>query len=242
MGVTALWLVRHGESLANIAASVAERGQHEVVAAPARDADVELSETGIQQAAALGTWLGSLTEKPVFAFSSPYVRAEQTLLTAMEASGVSVPAAVDERLRDRELGILDLLTRWGVEKRHPEEAARKEWHGKFYYRPPGGESWADVALRVRSFLSDMDARDFDGDVLVTAHDAVVMLFLYVCLGMRERELLDFAQANPVLNASVTRLARTPDGWSLEVFSSADHLEALGAPVTEHSGDPDVQPH
>jgi broad specificity phosphatase PhoE len=242
MGVTAFWLVRHGESLANVAASVAERGQHEVVAAPARDADVELSATGIQQAGALGGWLGGLAVKPAAAFSSPYVRAEQTLLIAMESSGVAVPSAVDERLRDRELGILDLLTRWGVEKRHPEEAARKDWHGKFYYRPPGGESWADVALRVRSFLRDLDSRGIDGDVLVNAHYAVVMLFLYVCLGMRERELLDFAQANAVLNASVTRLARTDDGWTLEVFSSAEHLEALGAPVTEHSGDPDVQPH
>jgi broad specificity phosphatase PhoE len=242
MVVTALWLVRHGESLANLAASVAERGRHEVVAAPARDADVELSATGIQQATALGGWLGALANKPAFAFSSPYVRAEQTLLTAMTASGVTLPSGVDERLRDRELGILDLLTRWGVEKRYPDEAARKDWHGKFYYRPPGGESWADVALRVRSFLGDLDARGVDGDVLIVAHDAVVMVFLYVCLGMRERELLDFAQANPVLNASVTRLVRTHEGWSLEVFSSADHLEALGAPVTEHSGDPDVQPH
>jgi len=241
MAVTELWLVRHGESLANVAASIAELGGHDVVESPARDADVELSPTGVLQAEAFGTWLGAVSELPDVAFSSPYVRAEQTLIHAMARAGVTIPVGVDERLRDRELGILDLLTRFGVQKRFPEEAARKAWLGKFYYRPPGGESWADVALRVRSFLSDLDARGVEGRVLVTAHDAVVMLFLYVCLGMREQQLLDFAQTNTVLNASVTKLSRTATGWNLDVFASADHLQALGIPVTEHSGDQNVQP-
>jgi hypothetical protein len=47
----------------------------------------------------------------------------------------------------------------------------------------------------------------------------------------------------VLNASVTRLTRQPGEqfWILEAFSHDDHLEAVGAPVTEHAGDTDVQP-
>ena len=241
MAVTEMWLIRHGESLANVAAAQAEAEASEVVAAPARDADVELSPVGLQQADALGVWFASLSaeELPDAAISSPYLRAEQTLLLALRRAGVDVPTLIDERLRDRELGVLDLLTSHGVDARFPQEAERKAWLGKFYYRPPGGESWADLALRVRSFLSEVDAHD--GRLLVTAHDAVIMVFLYVCLGMRERELLDFAQANTVLNASVTRLTRTDTGWTLDVFADTRHLEALGAPVTEHSGDPDVQP-
>ena len=63
----------------------------------------------------------------------------------------------------------------------------------------------------------------------------------MCLGWREAELLDFAQANTVLNASITTLVLGDDGWSLQTFAWTEHLTALGAPVTEHSGDPDVQP-
>ena len=181
MAITELWLVRHGESVGNVAASAASAQKLEVVPVPARDADVILSQTGLQQAEALGVWLGGLESVPSAAISSPYVRAEQTLLHAIGRSGVTLPAVVDERLRDRELGILDTLTHYGVAARHPEEAMRKAWQGKFYYRPPGGESWADVALRVRSFLGDLSTRNIDGPVLIVAHDAVIMLFLYVCL-------------------------------------------------------------
>lgn len=241
MAISELWLVRHGESEGNVAASAASAQRLEVVPVPARDADVELSVTGQQQAEALGAWLGSLEHLPAAAMSSPYVRAEQTLLTAIGRAGVVLPAVVDERLRDRELGILDTLTHYGVAARYPEEAMRKAWQGKFYYRPPGGESWADVALRVRSFLGDLSTRNIDGPVIIVAHDAVIMLFLYVCLGMHERELLDFATENTVVNASITKLSRTATGWNLDAFAWAGHLEAHGAPVTEHAGDPVVHP-
>jgi len=50
----------------------------------------------------------------------------------------------------RELGIMDLLTTAGLEAKLPEEAARRRWLGNFHHRPPGGESGADLALRVRA--------------------------------------------------------------------------------------------
>ena len=40
-----------------------------------------------------------------------------------------------------------------AEEHYPDEAKRRDLLGKFYYRPPGGESWADVALRIRSVLA-----------------------------------------------------------------------------------------
>ena len=80
---------------------------------------------------------------------SPYLRAVETARLAL---GAEAAVTIDERLRDRELGILDALTARGVDARLPQEAARRRWLGKFYYRPPGGEAWTDVALRLRSFL------------------------------------------------------------------------------------------
>ncbi|MCU1406842.1 MAG: histidine phosphatase family protein [Glaciihabitans sp.] len=246
MVVNELWLVRHGESMANRAATAAEQHGLSTIDVDARDADVELSPTGRQQAAALGRWLAenAADGAPASVWSSPYLRARQTAQLALGEAQLDLPVLVDERLRDRELGILDLLTSHGVEEKYPDEAARRRWLGKFYYRPPGGESWADVVLRVRSYLRDVDTADASGTVLIAAHDAVVMLFLYVCLGLTEEEILTFARTNTVSNASVTRLTRTGARgvWTLQVFAHDDHLENLGVPVTEHPGNDDVHPH
>lgn len=241
LGAGELWLVRHGESAGNVAASAAERARVEQIEIAHRDADVELSRLGEAQSRALGGWIAaSATDFTIYC--SPYRRARQTIEIALEQAGRGTAVRVDERLRDRELGILDTLTSRGVERRHPDEHARKRHLGKFYYRAPGGESWADVALRIRSFLSDLDAAP-PGVPLIVAHDAVIMLFLFVCLGLTERELLDFAAQNNVANASVTRLARGPRGaWSLRSFSDRSHLAERGIPATEHPGEPDVYPH
>jgi len=241
-GMTELWLTRHGESTANVAASTAERAGAEVIDVEARDVDVPLSLVGVEQATALGGWLAAVSPAPTAVWSSPYRRAIETATTAMSVAGREDVISVDERLRDRELGILDTLTPLGVQNRYPDEARRREWVGRYFYRPPGGESWADVSLRIRSVLRDLDAANESGRVLVVAHDAVVMLFLHVCLGWNEQQVLDFALRNTVLNASLTRLTRVDGLWTLTSFASAEHLVAQDAPVTVHSGDDNAADH
>jgi probable phosphoglycerate mutase len=240
MAVTQLWLVRHGESVGNEAATRADLEGLDIIPLDIRDADVPLSDTGQDQADALGTWLAEHRSAIDVFWVSPYMRARQTLAIALGDSQSPAAVAVDERLRDRELGILDLLTRRGVARLHPEEAERRRHLGKFYHRPPGGESWADVALRLRSFLSDALAGPGES-ALVVAHDAIVMLFLYLLLPMEEEQLLEFAASHTVLNASVTHLVRTDAGWELAEFSEVGHLQREGARVTVHPGNPDVQP-
>lgn len=242
MGATELWLVRHGESTANVAADHAEREGLETIEVAERDADVPLSQLGVQQARAFGRWLGEAEHAPDAAWVSPYLRARQTAGTALEVAGEQPPVRIDERLRDRELGILDLLTSRGVEARYPDEAARRRRLGKYYYRPPGGESWADVALRLRSVLHDIDRSNDGQTVLVVAHDAVVMLIVSICLELDEQQLLDFTLVNTVSNASVTTLRRGAQGWELVAFSDDEHLLANSVPVTEHSGDKDAEIH
>lgn len=247
MGAIELILIRHGESAGNVAATAAQHSGAEVIDIGMRDTDVPLSDAGAEQAQALGRWLADLPEnqRPESVWCSPYLRARQTAeRMTRQTPGILQDPRVDERLRDRELGILDLLTSAGVAARYPDEARRRNWLGKFSYRPPGGESWADVALRLRSVLRDLDEDEDGRRVAVVCHDAVIMLFRYICERLSEGELLDIAASTSVRNASVTRLVR-PSGtgrWTLESFNAVDHVESGGAPVTEHAGDEDhVQP-
>lgn len=238
-----LILIRHGESVGNVLASAAQREGDEVIRIGERDADVPLSALGVEQATALGTRVGDLLGgERTLVWSSPYRRAVQTAEIALQASGTSLPVRLDERLRDRELGILDLLTWLGVQRRLPQEATRRRWLGKFYHRPPGGESWADVALRLRSFLHEALAESHADRVVLFSHDAVITLVRYVCEGMREAQVLEIAAGQPVLNASVTRLRREDDDeWRLDVYNDVSHLQTAGAPVTQHRGESDVRP-
>jgi broad specificity phosphatase PhoE len=169
LSLQSLIMVRHGESTGNVARAMAVDAGLEDMGIPERDADVPLSKNGRAQAKALGRWLAALPaeERPTVVLSSPYVRALETARIALEGIDVG-QIRFDERLRDRELGVLYGLTPKGVAARFPEEAARKERDGKFYYRPPGGEAWIDVALRLRVLLADLD-REHPGGRVLSSH-------------------------------------------------------------------------
>ena len=244
MAAAELIVIRHGESLGNAAAAEAYANDAEVIEVGARDADVELSATGVEQAQALGRGLKALLADgvPTLVWSSTYVRAQQTAQLSLAQAGAELPVRLDERLRDRELGVLDLLTWKGVQNRFPLEAERRQWLGKFYHRPPGGESWADVVLRVRSFLLDLSAVPDGTRAVVYCHDALVLTFRYVCEGLTEGEILDIGARTPVKNVSITQLGRDADGaWQLRRFNDVSHLEESDAPVTNHPGEGNVHP-
>ncbi|MGK5522149.1 histidine phosphatase family protein [Micromonospora sp. URMC 107] len=227
-----LWIVRHGESTANVAATAAEASGAELIDLTHRDADVPLSPTGEEQARATARWLAGLPEarRPDVAVVSPYLRAVRTAELAL--AGTGVPLSRDERLRDRELGILDGLTAQGVRRRHPEEAARRDRLGKFYYRPPGGESWTDVALRLRALLGDL-RRDHEGRrVLLFGHDALVFLTRYLVEGLTEAELMALTREHVIANCSITGWSAGTDGrLTPDVFNDVGHLREQGARPT-----------
>ncbi|RFS82625.1 histidine phosphatase family protein [Actinomadura spongiicola] len=233
-GVNALrWLIltRHGESTANLAYEALLGTDAEEYDVPERDADVPLSDTGRAQAANLGRWLAALPEdeRPTTVVASPFVRALDTAGIALAQTPYAAPQApdglrlrVDERLRDREQGVLSGLTELGVRRRFPDEADRLRRLGKFYYRPPGGESWADLALRLRSFYRDLEAQAPGGRVLVVAHDVIVVMTRYLVEGLSEREVLEIEKTR-VANASVSRWRLDGSGPRAVCYNDSTHL-------------------
>lgn len=187
-----LYIVRHGQSAGNVLRDHAEAAGDELIALNNRDADTPLSPLGHAQARALGEWLASLPddERPDTILSSPFVRAHQTAAVLAEALALGESAIeVDERLREKEFGILDRYTRKGIETKYPELAAQRGMVGKFYFRPPGGESWCDVILRLRSVVDGIRLTRPDCRVVVVGHQVIVNCFRYLLEGMREADIL-----------------------------------------------------
>ncbi|MCU1360064.1 MAG: histidine phosphatase family protein [Ilumatobacteraceae bacterium] len=233
-----IWLLRHGQSLGNIARELAHESRAEMLDIAERDMDVPLSDLGKQQAAAFGRWLGQQSDPPDVVLSSPYLRAAQTAQIALAAAGLDRAVHLDERLRERELGILDLLTQHGVATRYPVEAERRKRLGKFYHRPPGGESWVDVALRIRS-LRDSLAREHLGKrVLMVSHEVVIVIWRYLLDDLVEAEALALSRDHPLANCSLTRYRTGPEGaLALDLDAWTAPLEVQEVPVTEEHDAP-----
>jgi probable phosphoglycerate mutase len=215
-------LVRHGQSAGNIADDEAREARLEMLDLATRDMDVPLSELGEAQAAALGTWLAQ--QSPDRIVTSPYRRALDTASIALDAAGLSVPVICDERLREREFGILDRLTRVGIEARHPEQSAARTFLGKMYHRPPGGESWVDVSARVRDLYRDLRLDHPGEHIVVVAHQAVILLFRYVLEDLTEERILAIDAEADIANTAVSTFEG--DGRSkpvLVAFNRSDHL-------------------
>ncbi|TDC13313.1 histidine phosphatase family protein [Streptomyces sp. 8K308] len=218
--------VRHGESTANVLFATARRGGPVVIPPEPRDADVPLTEAGRAQSFALGRWLAALApgRRPELVLSSPYLRARRTWSLMAEAAGGGWPAPlVDERLRDREMGAFGLLPEAVIRDRAPEEAERRARLGDWHYRPPGGESLADVVLRVRDLIAELAGAAAGRRVLLVAHDAVVAAVRQVAAGLGAPPPVD---EEPVPNASISRWVGDGGRLRLVEYGATDHLPAV----------------
>jgi 2,3-bisphosphoglycerate-dependent phosphoglycerate mutase len=242
-----VWIVRHGESAGNVARDLAMAAGDAIIDIDHRDVDVPLSLTGERQAEALGRWFAAMPagSRPNVVLTSPFLRARHTASLVEAAGGVEPgsPTSVDERLREKEFGILDRLTRVGIEQRHPDQSVLRQRVGKFYYRPPGGESWCDVILRLRSALDTLSLHHAgpDSRVLIVAHQVIVLCLRYLLEGMTEAQILAIDRASDVANCGVTEYSLAGSGESDELqlrrYNFVAPLEEAGAPVTTRPDKP-----
>jgi broad specificity phosphatase PhoE len=160
---------------------------------------------GEQQADALGRWFAQHDVRPEVILSSPYLRARQTAERFRAADGAAPDTSIctDERLREKEFGILDGLTTAGVAAMVPQQAEFRRLLGKFYHRPPGGESWCDVILRLRSLLDTVSLHHAGRPVMIVAHQVVVLCLRYILEGLSEEEILAIDRQGDVANCAVT---------------------------------------
>lgn len=165
-----LYIVRHGESIANAQERIQGRKNY------------PLSERGIAQARQLAQWAS--TQQIDLIYTSPAKRTMETADIVGEAT--QIPIESDERLQPMDLGILedqlpgeldsDLLTTWNRVK------AMENIHAH------GGESIHDVIERVHPFLHDITIHHEQHTICVITHNMVKRALVKHLLNIPETEL------------------------------------------------------
>jgi broad specificity phosphatase PhoE len=228
-----IWLVRHGKAPA-MSRDAAEAASGLSIDIADSDVDVPLSALGVRQSAALAGWFAAMpaAAQPNVVLHSPYLRAAETarIVKRVIDPDSMVAATVDERLREKEFGILDRLTTHGVAQRYPDLYRQRKHVGKFYFRPPGGESWCDVILRLRSVL-DTITREYARERPHRRPQVTVN-----CLLPAERQTGhhpgDAPATCPTVRHSCSHPARGKRGKLVpDLVNFVAPLEAAGTPVT-----------
>ena len=183
-------LVRHGESQAN----VADSGQ-----SPVADHLVPLTSRGFDQAREVGRKLGSSYLKDSLIYTSPFLRARQTLTAILEGAGVNpeeIRVREDPRIREVDHGYFDV----------PAQHGMIETYGHFYYRYQGGESAADCYDRVSSFLESFVRsvkKTHSKQALLITHGLALRVFVMRFLYLKVEEFDQIANPH---NADIITLA------------------------------------
>lgn len=198
-----LVLVRHGRTAANAKGLLLGR------------LDVPLDAVGERQAVALAAALASSREAggpPVAAVvSSPLLRARQT------AAALGLPVVVDERFVELDYGEYDGRPLADV----PAEVWAS-WRTDPGFRPPGGETLAQVSSRVVEACEEWSERAAEGVVVVVTHVSPLKAAVGWALGVGD----EAAWRTRVDPASISRLVVGPAGPVLWSFNETAHLLGL----------------
>lgn len=179
--------------------------------------DVPLNETGFHQAC---VWRQKLKDNDFETiYSSDLLRSRQTahIIAGKDPGNVQFLPS----LREINLGEWDGLPVADLQARYTEEWQRRE-RDVVTFRPPGGESFRDLAVRIGSAFNQI-VQGLKGDILIVGHAGVNRIILCQVLGMDLANLFRLGQDYGVLNL----LDRHKDDW--RVF-------AMNIPV-DHGGPP-----
>lgn len=178
-----VYIIRHGESLANLHKDLPLRPAYRGIA----DTDVPLTQLGFLQAVEAGRILArkwddeKRHERKLVVLRSPFLRTAQTTEGLLYGLGLDdVQGQESENLREQDFGLFSGITdRAILREKWPQEAQRFERERQnpatiHTATPPGGESRADVVERAKSFVATHEAlfSDPNTDVIIVGHGLV----------------------------------------------------------------------
>lgn len=204
--ITEFFVVRHGESEANLKGVL--QGQ----------SDMELNQRGVRQAEYTAERLKS--EHFDCIFSSDLSRAMKTAL--LIAKQQRVPVYPLPSLREWDLGALQGQKWSELADRYPEiMTAFKSEIGEVMV--PGGESKLDFYRRVANCLDELSARLTGKKILLITHGGVLKAMFRHIVG----PVAEGARLPLTSNASVSSFRCIDGFWQLISWNDVSHLRDLG---------------
>ena len=203
---TTLYLIRHGETDANVAG--VWQGS----------TDSPLNERGRAQAQALARRIAREGLPITVIYSSPLQRARQTAEMVARALG-DVPIILDPGLAEYHLGEWEGLTyeQLKTEKRLWDRMAEDP-----DFTPPGGESPRQFAMRLLNSFQTITRKHAGETTAVVGHGGALATALSMLLDQDGSTWRQYQ----MLNASLSKLMFDP-APRLEFFSDVSHLKAIG---------------
>lgn len=137
--------------------------------------DAKLTDLGLQQAQKIADLLAKKTIN--YAYQTRLSRSKDTLAIVLRNHPECKRIFTDDRLIERSYGDLsgqlhaDIIDKYGQEQ-------FDKWHRGWDNRPPGGESFADVEIRVKNFITDLRSsiQDPASIIVISAHGNSIRLF------------------------------------------------------------------
>lgn len=148
--------------------------------------------------------------------SSDLERAAETAGILGEALGLSVE--LDEALREVNVGAWTGLSYGEVAERHPDEWAA--WGAGHDLRRGGGETYAELALRVAAAVERISAVDGAETIVVVSHGAALRSFVCRLLGLPPQGTRVLAG---MVNTAITTLQKDERGMRLMSWNDSAHL-------------------
>lgn len=165
-----LVLVRHGQSEGNVAKKLSEQGDHSAFQNPkfaARPSSLwRLTDVGRSQAVAAGQWIRDNISGPFDRrYVSEFVRAQETAALL----GIEGPPWYRELyLRERNWGDMDVISEDDRRLLFAASLGRKDVD-PLLWRPPNGESLADLCLRTDRMLDTLHRENNGSKVIIVNH-------------------------------------------------------------------------
>lgn len=151
--------------------------------------------------------------------SSDLERAAETAGILGEALGLSVE--IDEALREVNVGTWTGLSYGEVAERYPDEWAA--WGAGRDIRRGGGETYAELALRITTAVERISGVDEAETIVVVSHGAALRSFACRLLGLPPQGTRALAG---MVNAAITTIQKDEQGMRLMSWNDSAHLAGL----------------
>lgn len=185
-----LILVRHGQSEGNLAQARSKKGDESDWSGEFGDRHTcryRLTDRGREQGKIAGEWIKeNISDSFDEYFTSEYVRAMETAGTM---NFVGADWTVEFHLRERDKGILGGLSKKERKEQYAEELERRD-RDIFYWQPLGGESIANMCLRVDRFLNSIWDKCTGLRVLVVCHGNIIEGFRLSLEKLTQRDYVE----------------------------------------------------